>query len=181
MRVRTPAWGGAAERRGLRQLMRALLESESPHHTADMARANDDVSSTLLLLDLARARLLGRSGLGARGLGGRSSSVGGCASGSGDKAGDGWAREDVGGFGIENSGIEDAGVVGAVGTGHADELAVLGRTGLASTDLDLCAAWVELGSAEAVGKVQGDDFVAEDVVSGGEVLGEGDASRLTID
>lgn len=121
-------------------------------------------------------RALGRRGLGAaarpRSLGGR---VGGCtgiAVGSGE-LGDGGPRELV--VALAELAVvweEDAGVGVAVGAGEGHELVRGGSSGARAANLDLCAGWVELCATFVNGKVESDDFVADEVVSGGDVGGD---------
>jgi len=63
-------------------------------------------------------------------------------------------------------------VVVTVSSRERDELVVAGTSGTASTDTDLCAGWVVLGTLEALGEVEGDDFVADKIVAGRKVIGE---------
>src|SRR3569833_1072006 len=64
----------------------------------------------------------------------------------------------------------DAGVLGQVGAGEADGGA--GREGAGARDLDLGARLVELGGARGLGRVQGEDLDAQQVLAGGDALGE---------
>lgn len=67
--------------------------------------------------------------------------------------------------------VGDARVGALVGSGEGDEVA--GGGAAAAGDLELVAAGVELGSRVGVGRVQGDDLVADEVVSGLDAGGDG--------
>lgn len=56
----------------------------------------------------------------------------------------------------------------------------LRRVGAAARDLDVDALGVVLGAVLVVGRVQGNDLVAQDVVAGGDAAGDGDGPAVVV-
>lgn len=131
------------------------------------------------------ARRGGRGSLGDGSQGGcRGSSAGGSGAGRarGRAAGAGARAAEQGGAGDGVLGglvgvVCDAGIGSLVGTGEGDEVG--GRGGATAGDLDLVAARVELGARVAVGRVEGDDLVADEVAAGLDTLGDGVGDAAT--
>ncbi|KAL5896110.1 hypothetical protein ACKVWC_011545 [Pyricularia oryzae] len=72
---------------------------------------------------------------------------------------------------------QDTGVGGLVESGGLD---AGGLVGAATGDLDVHALGVHLGTTLAVALVQGDDLVAEHVVAGSQVAGDGDGGLVAV-
>lgn len=85
------------------------------------------------------------------------------------------------GIGIVVEGVdEDSGVIVRVSTGEFDKFIGAGGSGLVTTDRDLCACGVELGTSGLVGQMQGDDLVAKEIPTGGQVGGEGERVSFSV-
>ena len=74
---------------------------------------------------------------------------------------------------------EDTRVVITVGAGEGDQLVFLWFTSPTTTDGKLRARWVKLCATHADGELECDDFMTNEVVSGGNVGRKVNASRGT--
>lgn len=92
------------------------------------------------------------------------------------------ARDGVAGDVTTVDVVLDALVGGGVegGAGNAVGAAAAGVGGARASDLDVDALGVVLGAVLLAGGVQGDDLVAEHVVTGGEGLGDGEGPGVVV-
>lgn len=73
----------------------------------------------------------------------------------------------------------DTRIVIMVGTRERDELAILWFSGPTTTDGELRARWVEFGATHAYCKLECNNFVADEVVSGSNIGRKCNASGST--
>jgi hypothetical protein len=92
------------------------------------------------------------------------------------------ARDGVAGDVTTVDVVLDASIGGLVegGTGNAVSAVGAGVGGARAGDLNVDALGVGLGAVLLAGGVEGDDLVAEDVVAGGERLGDGEGPLVAV-
>lgn len=144
------------------------------------------VSRLVLGRDNSWAGLSGSLGLaialGGRGRGGRGITTVGIvvrARALGSELRNGRARELVGS--VAEGVDEDTRIGVLVGTRESDEFIWAGGSGLATTDVDLDAAGVELGTARLIGQMKGDDLVTEEISTMSQVGGKLEGVGLSVD
>lgn len=165
--------------------MNATLLDDTPHDARGVTRTTDNDLFILIIIigGLATAKLAGAAGTG--GLGG----LGACGSGGGGFAGGDWggsAADELGNRRAQALAVSTEDVlaetlhVAVVATREIDQVAC-GATSSTTGDDKVDARWVELGLLWiARGDVEGDDLVAQQILSRCKVVWNANRGTFTI-